>query len=115
MNLQNEITAVMNAIKPRIANTPEQLLLMVCQKLGISTADIKGSKRTQDLVEARIVATQLIRNNTTLKDAEIADVLNRERTTVYYYLDMFEVVKRQKTGAQKIKLVNEIDVRLCEI
>lgn len=105
----------MNAMKPRPTPTPEQLLLMVCRKLGISTAELKGPKRTQHLVEARIVATQLIKNNTSLKDTEIADVLNRERTTVYYYLDMFEVVKRQKTGAQKIKLVNEIDVRLCEI
>lgn len=63
--------------------TPERIVSVVCEHLGISENDIKSKKRSQDIATARQVIMYLLRKYTLLSLKSVGDIVGgRDHTTV---------------------------------
>ncbi len=95
--LQNELSTLMNCVEAKYDNelnvivksadiTPLKLMALVSENLGVSVFLMKSPSRKLEVVDARFIAMKLIRDKFDLKDKELGELFNRERTATYYCL-----------------------------
>lgn len=62
---------------------------VVSEVMGVSKDTILSSTRKQNVVAARIIAAKILKELTCMGENEIGDVLDRDNTSVQYYLKVF--------------------------
>lgn len=105
--LQDELTMFSksrNNIK--FSLTKNYIVQAVTDALGLSVNDIKGSCRKRKLVYARMIIAYMLREYESYTHPEIAEVLNKDRTTAIYYTDTYHVVKKERDF---IRLLAKVD------
>lgn len=70
--------------------TIDRILEKVAKKYGVSTEDIRGSKRTKEIAWARHISIYLIRKLTDMSLPQIGKIFNRDHTTVINSLKTIE-------------------------
>lgn len=91
INMSQAKTAV-NDVLTNMANavTPAKILKYVSQKYGIPEEDIKSSKRSKDIANARHISIHLIRRLLDMPLASIGKFFNRDHTTIMSSLDVID-------------------------
>lgn len=80
------ISDLLNGEKPA-AVTADRILSCVAKKYGVTTEDIKGRRRTQDIAMPRHIAIYIIRKMTDMSLPSIGKIFGRDHTTVMSSLD----------------------------
>lgn len=88
------------------AVTPAKILSFVSQKYGVPEEDIKSSKRSKDIANARHIAVYLIRKLVDMPLASIGKLLNRDHTTIMSSVENIE--KQIKTSPAFENTISEI-------
>lgn len=71
--------------------SPRDIIMEVCKGFGVSIRDVRGSRRTADLVEPRQVSMYLLRKELGLPLEQVAKELNRhDHTTVLHAIERVE-------------------------
>ena len=70
------------AVKGDDSKKFEEILIAVSTKYGISREDILSNKRNKEIVMARHICVYIAREITSLSQAQIAKILNRDRSTL---------------------------------
>ena len=83
VNAQIAIKDILNEQLP-VPMTIEKILEEVGRSYGVSAADIKGKKRTQNIAEARKMAMYIIRQVCELSMEDIGKEFGRDHSTVVY-------------------------------
>lgn len=65
---------------------PRQILKEVAEKHHVHPSHIVGKRRTRHLVRARVEVAQRLTTERKLSTSKIAQLLNRDHTTIVYYL-----------------------------
>lgn len=73
-----------------VAVTLDRIMEKVAKKYGITPEDIKGRKRTREIVIPRHIAIYLIRKMTDMSLLAIGKILNRDHTTIMSSLENIE-------------------------
>lgn len=89
-----------------LAVTPAKILSYVSQKYGVPEEDIKSSKRSKDIVNARHIVVYLIRNLTDMPFVSIGKIFNRDHTTIM--ASVGNVEKMRKTSPEFDNTLTEI-------
>ena len=89
-----------------LAVTPAKILSYVSQKYGVPEEDIKSSKRSKDIVNARHIVVYLIRNLTDMPFVSIGKIFNRDHTTIM--ASVGNVEKMRKTSPEFDNILTEI-------
>ncbi len=70
---------------------PRDIILEVCKAFGVSIRDVRGNRRTADLVEPRQVCMYLLRKELGIPLEQVAKELNRnDHTTVLHAIERVE-------------------------
>lgn len=72
----------------------DNIIDVVCKAAEITASDLKGRSRNPRLVAARYIAVHFIHDTSIFTSREIAQAVNRDRTTVNYALTMHEANMR---------------------
>ena len=84
----------------------EKALRLVCKKYNVTEEDLKSSKRTQSIANARHVAIHILKKVTDLSHKEVGNILNRNHATVIASLNTVDInIKTKKNYQEEI---NEI-------
>jgi len=68
--------------------SPREIIRKVCQEFGVSVRDVRGKRRTADIVQPRQVCMYLMRKELEMTLDQIAKELNRrDHTTVLHAID----------------------------
>lgn len=67
-----------------------KIVRKTCSVFGISEDDLKSKKRSQELVYARMICAKCIDSCCGVYSTTIAKVLDRDSSTIRYYLSFFE-------------------------
>lgn len=103
---ETELKMTMRALsKLQINFTPVELIDLVCNALNISADDLCGPIRKRELVEARFIICQLLQEFSYLNEAQIAPIIKKDRSTVYYALEQFQRLQSDKEFADKCSQV----------
>ena len=86
---KNSIADLMTGGEP-VGVTIDRILEKVAKKYGVSTEDIRGSKRTKEIAWARHISIYLIRKLTDMSLPQIGKIFNRDHTTVINSLKTIE-------------------------
>lgn len=68
----------------------EDIIRIACEVWGVSRAEVLGKDRTQPLPLVRFLIAYEVRERLLLKHEQIAKILNKDRSSIYYYLDMYK-------------------------
>lgn len=68
----------------------EKILKKTCSVFGISEEDLKSRRKSRNLVYARMICAKYISYSCRECSRVIGDVINRNSSTVRYYLSIFE-------------------------
>ncbi len=104
----NHAKIVVNDVLTNMSNavTPGRILTYVSQKFNVSEDDIKSSRRSKDIVNARHMTVYLIRKLVDMPLASIGKFLNRDHTTIMKSVE--NVDKLRKTNAEYDNSINEM-------
>lgn len=98
--VQNSIEKNLNVRKRKVVN-PNEILKTVSKYYSVKTTDIKGKRRTKEIVIPRQVAMYLIREMTETSLVSVGDFLGgRDHTTIMHGI---EKVEKELEKASKIK------------
>ena len=88
----------------------EKILTAVCKNYGIGIDQIKSKKKTDNIANARHIATYIIRKMTDLSLKEIGAIFGRDHTTVMASINKVEInIKTvNNVNSQIKKLIKEI-------
>ena len=103
---ETELKMTMRALaRLQINFTPGELIDLVCNALNIAAHDLCGPIRKRELVEARFITCQLLQEFSYLSEAEIAPIIKKDRSTVYYALEQFQSLQSDIEFAHKCSQV----------
>lgn len=93
---------------PGLNPTPELILKSVCTFYGVEEKDVIGSSRRANIVQARQTSMFLMREIIGKSYHEIAEVLNRDHSTVIYSIDRINEQKKDNADFQnELKIITE--------
>ena len=101
-----EITRDFSQAKENDSKKFEEIIEAVSTKYGISKEDILSSKRNKEIALARHICVYIAREVTSLSQAQIAKILNRDRSTL---------VSSEKFVKDKMNEDNEFALDIKEI
>lgn len=90
------ISDVVNETKPASV-VAENVIKAVAKKYGIPEEEIKGKKRTQNIVRPRNIAIYIIRNITDMPLKRIGELFDRNHTTIMSSIDVVENSMKNET------------------
>ena len=107
INMNHAKTAV-NDVLTNMAQavTPAKILGFVSQKYGVPEEDIKSSKRSKDIANARHMAAYLTRKLVDMPLASVGKLFNRDHTTIMSSVENIE--KQMKASPAFENTVNEL-------
>ena len=107
INMSHAKTAV-NDVLTNMAKavTPAKIIAYVSQKYNVPEEDIKSSKRSKDIANARHITVYLIRKLVDMPLASIGKLLNRDHTTIMSSVENVE--KQIKSSPAFENTINEI-------
>lgn len=107
INMSHAKTAV-NDVLTNMAQavTPAKILAYVSQRYSIPEEDIKSSKRSKDIANARHISVYLIRKLLDMPLASVGKLLNRDHTTIMKSIENVE--NNIKTSPAFENTINEI-------
>ncbi|MBE6682333.1 MAG: chromosomal replication initiator protein DnaA [Ruminococcaceae bacterium] len=107
INMSHAKTAV-NDVLTNMANavTPAKIMSFVSSKYGIPEEDIRSSKRSKDIANARHITVYLIRKLVDMPLASIGKLLNRDHTTIMSSVENVE--KQLKVSPAFENTINEM-------
>ncbi len=88
----------------------ERIISAVSQKYGVTPEEIRGKKRTQNIVRPRNIAIHIIRRITELSLEDIGKEFDRNHTTI---MNSLEVIEKEKQNSPLLDL--EIEEMIKEI
>ena len=68
----------------------ENILDKVCSKYNVAKEDILGPSRKRELFYIRVIFTKIMRENTDLYLSQIGELINRNYSTLVYYLKIYK-------------------------
>ena len=68
----------------------DKILKKVCSVFDITIEDVRSKNREKHLVYARMICSKLIHSSCDCFTTEIAKHINRDSSTVRYYISVFE-------------------------
>ena len=81
----------------------EKALRLVCKKYNVTEEDLKSTKRTQSIANARHVAIYVLKKVTDLSHKEVGNILNRNHATVIASLNTVDInIKTKKNYQEEI-------------
>ena len=86
---KSSIADILSGTEP-LNITVEKILSAVSQKFGIPTAELKGKKRTKEIVSARHAAIYIIRKITDLSLPDTGKIFNRNHSTIFSAVEAVE-------------------------
>lgn len=104
----NHAKIVVNDVLTNMAQavTPAKILSFVSQKYNVPEEDIKSSKRSKDIANARHISVYLIRKLVDMPLASIGKLFNRDHTTIMASVDNVE--KQRKTSPEFNNQISEL-------
>ncbi len=89
-----------------------KVLREVSAKYGFEEADLKGKKRTRELVWARHVAIYILRKRTDMSLPAIGNVFGRDHSTILYSSNLIEreIQSNPSFAVEMNELINSIDI-----
>lgn len=107
INMSHAKTAV-NDVLTNMAQavTPAKIIGFVSQKYGVPEEDIKSSKRSKDIANARHMAAYLVRKLVDMPLASVGKLFNRDHTTIMSSVENIE--KQMKASPAFENTVNEL-------
>ncbi len=104
----NHAKIVVNDVLTNMANaiTPARILSYIAQKFNVPEEDIKSSRRTKEITNARHLTVYLIRNLLDMPFVAIGRFFNRDHTTIMASAEKVE--KLRKTSPEFDNTVNEL-------
>ena len=107
INMAHAKTAVSDVLTNMAkAVTPAKIINYVSQKHGVPEEDIKSSKRSKDIANARHITVYLIRKLVDMPLASIGKLLNRDHTTIMSSVENIE--KQIKSSPAFENTINEM-------
>ena len=81
----------------------EKAIRLVCKKYNVTEDDLKSTKRTQSIANARHIAIYLLKKVTDLSHKEVGNILNRNHATVIASLNTVDInIKTKKNFGEEI-------------
>ena len=105
------IADIVSGIEPSPV-TVDRILKVVAENYGVTTEDIKGTKRNANIATARHMAIYLMRHNTELSLTEIGKVFSRDHSTTISSLKKIEEEKREEPYMHS--LIGELTKKIKE-
>jgi len=68
----------------------DDLISVVCDVFDVEVKAVFSENRKRELVMARVVIGRLLRMNTKMTYSKIGELLNRDHSSVVYYVNLFE-------------------------
>lgn len=100
---ENEIKETAKPVEKRI---PMQYILQqVCDITGVALNEMRGHSRQASKVKARVAAAYLMAKYTHMSYPSIGKILNKDGSSVYYYL---KKMNHPKTNLPVMKIVDEV-------
>lgn len=90
--------------------TVDRILRVVSEKFGVSCADIKGRKRSENIASARHMCVYLIRQLTSLSLMDIGAIFARDHTTTINSIRKIE--SERGNGSPTDMLINELTEKI---
>lgn len=89
--------------------TVDRILKVVSEKFGVSCADIKGRKRSENIANARHMCVYLIRQLTSMSLMDIGAVFGRDHTTT---INSIRKIEADKGNGNMDTLINELTEKI---
>ena len=68
----------------------DKIIQTVCKIWSTSLDDVYGKSRKQDVVYTRMTIAYFLRRHTILSTTEIGRLINRDHSTIVYYLKVYD-------------------------
>ncbi len=106
MELIRSLVPIFQQDTEPIGETAEKIIGAVAQRYGVTPADVRGTKRTKDIKDARNVSMYILRQVTDLSLPSIGTMFCRDHSTVHSNITAVE--KQIKTDAAMASLIEDI-------
>ena len=85
--------------------TQDDVINIVCETLNITADNLTSPSRKRELVEARMICCQIFIRRFNLTEREISNILRRDRTTSYHYIQAYPNLLNDKSFKNKVEKV----------
>lgn len=93
--------------------TPDAIINAVCDYFSISTEEIKGKKKSKEIVEPRMMAIYLINELLGLPLVTIGKIFGRDHTTIIHARD--KITEMQRTDNKTRTILNDLNAKISNV
>lgn len=90
--------------------SPETIIEIVCEYYGVDVNDVKGKKKSTNIVEPRMMAMYLIYEILGLPLKTIGNLFSRDHTTIIHARD--KITEKAKLEAKTKSIINELKTKI---
>ena len=105
------ITPVLNPVVEAVEASPESVMAVVSDVLGIAVEDLKGNSRRREISTARQICMYLMRQHTDLSLPRIGEEFGgKDHTTVLYSCD--KIAQQKDSNPETAQLLRQLSDRI---